>query len=71
MEELVDETKSFANVYKKVRDEGLIGSICKTCANKINVLNAMVEQQLPLCDELSGHPSMAKYMEQGFEIQIF
>lgn len=25
-------------------------------------------QGLPLCDELGGHPSMARYSEQGYRI---
>lgn len=71
VEELADETKPFANLYKKVKDHGLIDCVCKACANKMNALNVAVAQQLPLCDGLSGHPSMAKYMEQGFEIITF
>lgn len=71
VEELADETKPFANLYKKVKDHGLIDCVCKACANKMNALNAAVDQKLPLCDELFGHPSIVKYMEQGFEIITF
>lgn len=71
VEELANETTPFANLYKKVKNLGLIDCICKACANKMNALDAAVDQQLALCDELSGHPSMVKYMEQGFEIVTF
>lgn len=71
VEELADESKPFANLYQKVKDQGLIDCVCKACANKVNSLHSAMEQQLPLCDELSGHPSMAKYLEQGFEIITF
>jgi len=71
VEELADETKPFANLYKKVKDLGLIDCVCKACASKMNSLSSAIDQKLPLCDELSGHPNMAKYMEQGFEIVTF
>ena len=71
VEDLADEQKPFANLYQKVKDLGLIDCVCKACANKMNSLHSAMEQQLPLCDELSGHPSMAKYIEQGFEIITF
>lgn len=71
VEELADESKPFANLYQKVKDQGLIDCVCKACASKMNSLHSAMGQQLPLCDELSGHPSMAKYMEQGFEIITF
>lgn len=71
VEELADPTKPFANLYQKVKDQGLIDCVCRACANKMNSLHSAMEQQLPLCDELAGHPSMAKYIELGFEIITF
>jgi hypothetical protein len=71
VKELADENKPFANLYKKVKEQGLIDCVCKACASKMNALNAAIDQQLPLCDELSGHPSMSKYIERGFEIITF
>lgn len=68
---MADATKPFTNLYQKVKDQGLIDCVCKACASKINTLHSAIEQQLPLCDELMGHPGMAKYMEQGFEIITF
>ncbi len=71
VEELADETKPFANLYQKVKEQGLIDCVCKACASKMNSLHSVMEQQLPLSDELSGHPSMAKYLELEFEIITF
>lgn len=71
VEELADPNKPFANLYQKVKDQGLIDCVCKACSAKMNSLNAATAQHLPLCDELMGHPSMAKYMKQGFEIITF
>ena len=65
---LRNETKPFAEVYRRFRDRGLIDRVCKACATKNSVLPAVFEQNLKLADDKSGHPSMAAYMEQGYEI---
>jgi len=71
VKELADETKPFANLYKKVKETGLIDCVCKACAAKMGALDAAVEQNLTRCDELNGHPSLAKYLEQGYQIITF
>jgi hypothetical protein len=37
----------------------------------MGVLAQVEEEGLPLVDEMSGHPSMARYMAAGYEILIF
>lgn len=69
--ELMDPEKPFASLYQKVKDEGLIDCVCKACAAKMGVLNSAIEQNLPICGEMSGHPSMSKYLEAGYEIITF
>jgi hypothetical protein len=34
-------------------------------------LDAAMEQNLPICGELKGHPSMSRYIENGYEIITF
>jgi len=65
---LRNETKPFADVYRRFRDSGLIDCVCRACATKNSVIPAIIEQNLKLADEMSGHPSMAAYMEQGYEV---
>ena len=65
---LRNETKPFADVYRRFRDRGLIDCVCRACATKNSVIPAIIEQNLKLADEMSGHPGMAAYMEQGYEI---
>jgi len=69
--ELADPSKPLANLYKQVKETGLIDCVCKACAAKMGSLEAASEQWLPFCEEMSGHPSMAKYLEQGYEIITF
>jgi len=65
---LRDEREPFAEAYKRFLSHGLIDCVCRTCAAKYGVLPAVMEQNLRLADEMSGHPGMARYMEQGYEI---
>jgi len=65
---LRNETKPFADVYRRFRERGLIDCVCKACATKNSVLPVVIEQNLKFGDDISGHPAMAKYMEQGYEV---
>jgi len=65
---LMDERAPSANLYKKVKELNLIDCVCKACASKMGSLNAAIEQQLPLCDEMSGHPSIRRYKKEGYEV---
>jgi hypothetical protein len=61
----------FSNLYQQVKEEKLIDCVCKACSTKMGSLKSAEEQGLFLCDELMGHPSMARYMENGYQILIF
>ena len=61
----------FNKLYKQVKEKNLIDCVCKACAAKMGALKGIEEQGLPICAEMSGHPSMAKYIEQGYKIITF
>ena len=65
---LRNETKPYADVYRRFRDRGLIDCVCRTCATKNGVVPVVIEQDLRFGDDMSGHPGMAAYLEQGYEI---
>lgn len=71
VKEAENEKKSFTNIYKKVKDAGLIDCVCRACASKTESLESVKKQELPLCDEMFGHPSMARYMDEGYELIVF
>ncbi len=54
-----------------MKKAGLVDGVCKACSNKLGTLEAAKEQDLTLLDEMSGHPSMARYRDEGFEIISF
>ena len=64
----MDPNVPFAALYTQVKDAGLITCVCRACAAKMDSLREAEMQQLPLCREMSGHPSMASYLEQGYQI---
>lgn len=69
--ELNDDKHPFAKIYQEVRSKGLIDCICQACAAKLGALDGVKAQELPLNNEMLGHPSLAKYLDQGYEIITF
>ena len=69
--ELADESKPFANLYKRVLDAGLIDCVCEACSNQTASQESALKQGLELCNEMSGHPSVGRYIEDGYEVLLF
>ncbi|WP_214044846.1 DsrE family protein [Methanomethylovorans sp.] len=68
--DLMDPAKPFSSLYMKVKKAGLMDCVCRACAQKMDSLESAKEQGLRLCDEMFGHPSMARYVEEGYEIIV-
>jgi hypothetical protein len=58
-------------LWQKALGLDLIDGVCKACSNKMGALSAAETQGLKQLDDMSGHPSMARYMADGFEIISF
>jgi hypothetical protein len=58
-------------LYQRIQDEGLLDCVCQACAHQMTSLESAKEQGLPLCAEMSGHPSMGRYMDEGYTIITF
>jgi hypothetical protein len=58
-------------LYTQVKEADLIQGVCRACSMKMQVLELIEKTGLPLLDDMSGHPGMAKYIEDGFEIINF
>jgi hypothetical protein len=59
------------NYYQKAKECNLIEGVCKACASKMGTLKEVESQGLTLLDDMSGHPSMTRYLDAGFEIVTF
>ena len=69
--ELTERGTPFTTLYTKVKESGIIDCVCRACANQTGSLESAELQELSLCAEMSGHPSMAKYIDLGYEIIVF
>ncbi|HHD15174.1 MAG TPA: cytoplasmic protein [Euryarchaeota archaeon] len=69
--ELDSDAHPLHDLFTKVKDAGLIDCVCRACSGKMGALNSIEEQGLPLCGPMAGHPSIADYMERGYEVLIF
>ena len=58
-------------LWEKTKNLGLVEGACKACSIKTGSLEAVKSQGLTLLDEMNGHPSMARYRDDGFEIITF
>ena len=69
--DLAARTNPMSDLYYKVKDQGIIDAVCKACSTKMKVLDAVEAAGLPIVDDMSGHPSMTRYMDLGYEVLIF
>ncbi|UCF96865.1 MAG: DsrE family protein [Spirochaetaceae bacterium] len=58
-------------LYKKVKEKVLLMGVCRACATKTGTLQAAHDQGLRLLEDMSGHPGMANFIEQGYKIITF
>ncbi len=58
-------------LWEKVKQAGLVGGVCEACSRKMGTLDAASEQGLTALNEMNGHPSMARYRDDGYEILTF
>lgn len=59
------------DLFHNVKEAGLITCVCRACSKQMGALEDAQRAGLPLCDELQGHPSMATYVSQGYEVISF
>ncbi|MDP8225985.1 MAG: DsrE family protein [Candidatus Lernaella stagnicola] len=60
-----------AKLFRRAKEEGLIGGVCKACASKVGALEAAIEQELHLYDDMMGHPSITAFLEKGYAVFTF
>ena len=69
--EFENESNPFYQKYQELRKSGLIDCFCKACSAKMKTLEVVNEIGFATCSEMSGHPSMAKYINDGYTIITF
>lgn len=71
LQELNRPENAFHPLYSKTKEAGLIEGVCRACATKTGSLAEAQAQGLRLLDDMSGHPSLGRYLEAGFTILTF
>jgi len=66
-----DPDQPFAAMYQQAVDAGLVACVCRACAAKMASLESAEAQALPLCDEMSGHPSIGRFLAEGYQVLTF
>jgi hypothetical protein len=69
--ELAKDDHPLHTLYEKVKNQVLLVGACKACAHKMGTLQAAEDQGLHILEDMSGHPSMANFIEQGYKIVTF
>ncbi len=58
-------------LWKKALSAGLVAGVCQACAGKMETLDATNKAGIPLLADIAGHPAMARYRDDGYEIISF
>jgi hypothetical protein len=58
-------------LWEKAKSQGIVEGVCKGCAQKMGTTQEAINQGLALLDDMSGHPSISRYIEAGFEVISF
>ena len=58
-------------LYSKAKDLGIILGACKACSVKLKADQDITSQGFELIGDMSGHPSMGQFMEDGYTVITF
>ncbi len=65
-----DSTNKLTPMYQQLHKLGITEIICDFCAGAFQVKDQLQERKLPLFAEFQGHPSIAKWVDQGYQIIV-
>ena len=58
-------------LFNKTKENGLFHGACRACSAKLKVTEGVESTGIPLIGDMTGHPSMSQFMDQGYEIITF
>ena len=65
-----DSQSKLKATYDELRKLGVVEVVCDFCANAFQVKERLAARQAPLIAEYAGHPSIAKWIEQGYALIV-
>ena len=69
--ELAKEAHPLHKLWEQAKEKSLVHGTCKACTHKMGTIESSKIQNIPLLDDISGHPGMAQYYAQGYEVITF
>ncbi|WP_456473625.1 cytoplasmic protein [Desulfolithobacter sp.] len=69
--EMADTNHFLHQLYNRAREAELFIGACRACSTKLGVAGEIEALGVELIGEMSGHPAMSKYIEQGYTIVTF
>jgi hypothetical protein len=61
----------FAELYRSLREKGLIACICRACSQKMGTLAEAERQGLNIVGDMQGHPSIEAYVRKEYTLLSF
>ncbi len=58
-------------LYRKARALGILYAACRACSAKLKVEQDIEKENIPFLGDMSGHPSMAGFIEKGYDVITF
>jgi len=58
-------------LFKKAADKGLIDGYCLACATKLGARDGAEASGLVPLSDMNGHPSVARYIKEGYTVVNF
>ena len=63
-------TSFLKSSYEVVKAQGIVEIICDYCAGAFKVKEPLIERQQPLVGEYEGHPSIARLVDEGYQLIV-
>lgn len=70
LKDLSDQNSVLFGPFQKVRERGLVDGVCRACSEKMGTYEIAKSMGLRILEDIGGHPSIGKYIEQGYEVFI-
>ncbi len=71
LSEITKKEDKLFSLYSIVKTKGLISAVCRGCAKMLDVLEIAEKEKLPVIGDMKNHVSVARYIEEGYEIVTF
>lgn len=66
--ELIKPEHPLHSLYQRAKEKNLFAAVCRACASKMGVLDSVAKEGLPFGEDMAGHPSMSKFINEGYNV---